>query len=91
MAEESHNISCELIDLRTVLPWDKETVIKSVMKTGVCNLLVCDFVIMPYLCLFKADVLFHMKQQGHVGLLLVWHLFFVVNENIRIFFCGNMR
>lgn len=27
-------ISCELIDLRTLLPWDKETVVKSVMKTG---------------------------------------------------------
>ena len=27
-------ISCELIDLQSVLPWDRETVMKSVMKTG---------------------------------------------------------
>lgn len=34
MAEKELNISCEIIDLRTVYPWDKETVLKSVMKTG---------------------------------------------------------
>ena len=27
-------ISCEIIDLRTILPWDIETVVNSVMKTG---------------------------------------------------------
>lgn len=27
-------ISCELIDLKTLLPWDKETVEASVSKTG---------------------------------------------------------
>lgn len=27
-------ISCELIDLKTLLPWDKETVEASVKKTG---------------------------------------------------------
>ena len=35
MAEEA-GISCEIIDLRTILPWDKETVIESVKKTGRC-------------------------------------------------------
>ena len=35
MAEEA-GISVELIDLRTVLPWDQETVIHSVKKTGKC-------------------------------------------------------
>lgn len=34
MANEKLNISCELIDLQTLLPWDKETVINSVKKTG---------------------------------------------------------
>ena len=29
-------ISCEVIDLRTILPWDQETVIKSIKKTGRC-------------------------------------------------------
>jgi 2-oxoisovalerate dehydrogenase E1 component beta subunit len=33
-AEEDLGISCELIDLRTVYPWDKETVFASVRKTG---------------------------------------------------------
>lgn len=27
-------VTCELIDLRTILPWDAETVVKSVNKTG---------------------------------------------------------
>ena len=35
LAEEK-GISCEIIDLRTILPWDEETVIKSVKKTGRC-------------------------------------------------------
>ncbi|ELT94594.1 hypothetical protein CAPTEDRAFT_225843 [Capitella teleta] len=34
MAQEKLNVSCELIDLRTILPWDLETVAKSVVKTG---------------------------------------------------------
>ncbi|XP_002154798.3 2-oxoisovalerate dehydrogenase subunit beta, mitochondrial isoform X1 [Hydra vulgaris] len=34
MAKEKHGISCEVIDLRTILPWDEETIIKSVSKTG---------------------------------------------------------
>jgi len=28
--------SCEIIDLRTILPWDQETVINSIKKTGRC-------------------------------------------------------
>ncbi|KAI9295597.1 hypothetical protein K502DRAFT_324262 [Neoconidiobolus thromboides FSU 785] len=35
MAEEKHpGLSCELIDLRTIFPWDVETIVKSVNKTG---------------------------------------------------------
>ena len=34
MAEKELGISCEVIDLRTVNPWDRETVIQSVNKTG---------------------------------------------------------
>ena len=33
---EGLGISCELIDLRTIYPWDKETIINSVQKTGRC-------------------------------------------------------
>ena len=33
-AEKDFGASIELIDLRTVYPWDKETVLKSVRKTG---------------------------------------------------------
>lgn len=35
-AEEDLGVSVELIDLRTVYPWDKETVLESVRKTGRC-------------------------------------------------------
>ena len=35
LAKEA-GISVELIDLRTILPWDEETVIQSVKKTGKC-------------------------------------------------------
>jgi len=31
---EKLGISCEVIDLRTLLPWDEETVLRSVSKTG---------------------------------------------------------
>lgn len=33
---EDDGISVEVIDLRTILPWDEETVVKSVKKTGKC-------------------------------------------------------
>ncbi|KAH8819010.1 pyruvate dehydrogenase E1 component beta subunit [Xylogone sp. PMI_703] len=35
-AEKDFGIKIELIDLRTVYPWDKECVLKSVRKTGRC-------------------------------------------------------
>lgn len=35
-AEKDFGISIELIDLRTVYPWDKECVLESVRKTGRC-------------------------------------------------------
>ena len=31
---EKDGVSCELIDLRSILPWDVETVAQSVLKTG---------------------------------------------------------
>lgn len=34
ICQESHKISCEVIDLRTLLPWDVTTVEASVNKTG---------------------------------------------------------
>ncbi|KAI1292295.1 2-oxoisovalerate dehydrogenase subunit beta, mitochondrial [Halotydeus destructor] len=34
MAQDQLNISCELIDLVTIVPWDQETIINSVNKTG---------------------------------------------------------
>ncbi|KAG5856895.1 hypothetical protein ANANG_G00012780 [Anguilla anguilla] len=34
MAQEKLGVSCEVIDLQTILPWDAETICKSVVKTG---------------------------------------------------------
>lgn len=34
MARDKLGVSCELIDLRTILPWDEEMVCNSVLKTG---------------------------------------------------------
>ena len=34
LAKDRYGIECELIDLQTILPWDKDTVEKSVLKTG---------------------------------------------------------
>jgi len=31
---EKDSVSCEIIDLRTILPWDQETIVNSVNKTG---------------------------------------------------------
>lgn len=36
MAEEKLGVSCEIIDLRTIVPWDQKTVCESVIKTGRC-------------------------------------------------------
>ena len=33
-AEKDFGVTCELIDLRTIYPWDRETVLDSVRKTG---------------------------------------------------------
>lgn len=33
---EKEGVSCELIDLQTILPWDRETIFNSVCKTGRC-------------------------------------------------------
>ena len=33
---EKEGISVEIIDLRTISPWDEETVLNSVKKTGRC-------------------------------------------------------
>ncbi|XP_076307780.1 2-oxoisovalerate dehydrogenase subunit beta, mitochondrial-like isoform X2 [Tachypleus tridentatus] len=34
LAQDKLNVSCELIDLVSILPWDKDTIAKSVKKTG---------------------------------------------------------
>ena len=36
MAQEKLGVSCEVIDMVSILPWDTETVYESVKKTGKC-------------------------------------------------------
>mmetsp|Transcript_2199 Transcript_2199/g.3239 ORF Transcript_2199/g.3239 Transcript_2199/m.3239 type:complete len:412 (-) Transcript_2199:156-1391(-) len=52
-------ISCELIDLRTLLPWDSETIIRSVKKTG--KLIVSHEA--PITCGFGAEVAATLQQE----------------------------
>jgi 2-oxoisovalerate dehydrogenase E1 component beta subunit len=53
MAEKEMGVSCEIIDLRTIQPWDKQTVINSVKKTG--KLIVSHEA--PKTCGFAAEVI----------------------------------
>lgn len=34
LAKKEHDVNCEVIDLVSILPWDKETICNSVKKTG---------------------------------------------------------
>eukprot|EP00970_Alexandrium_tamarense_P004694 scaffold779_cov205-Alexandrium_tamarense.AAC.33 len=52
-------ISCELIDLRTILPWDSECIIQSVQKTG--KLIVSHEA--PITCGFGAEVVATLQQE----------------------------
>ena len=36
LAQEKLGVSCEVIDVVTILPWDRETIFESVKKTGRC-------------------------------------------------------
>jgi len=36
MAKKQDNISCEVIDMVSLAPWDQETIVNSVLKTGRC-------------------------------------------------------
>ena len=36
LAQEKLGVSCEVVDVVTILPWDRETIFESVRKTGRC-------------------------------------------------------
>jgi len=57
-AKETHQISCEIIDLRTLLPFDSNTIINSVNKTGRC--LISHEA--PRTCGFAAELISHIQQ-----------------------------
>ncbi|KRX90285.1 2-oxoisovalerate dehydrogenase subunit beta, mitochondrial [Trichinella pseudospiralis] len=59
MAKEMLNISCELIDLRTIIPWDENTVYESVKKTG--RLLVAHEA--PYTMGFGAEIAASVQEE----------------------------
>jgi 2-oxoisovalerate dehydrogenase E1 component beta subunit len=58
MARDEYGISCELIDLQTILPWDYDTVAQSVLKTG--KLVVSHEA--PVTCGFGAEVVAKMQE-----------------------------
>ncbi|XP_061427136.1 2-oxoisovalerate dehydrogenase subunit beta, mitochondrial [Lethenteron reissneri] len=59
LAQEKLGVSCELIDLQTILPWDMVTVCKSVVKTG--RLLVAHEA--PYTSGFAAEIATTVQEQ----------------------------
>lgn len=64
MANKEAGIQCELIDLQTILPWDTETVVKSVQKTG--KLVVSHEA--PLTCGFGAEVAATLQEQCFLSL-----------------------
>ena len=64
MALTDHGISCELIDLRTILPWDADCVLESVAKTG--KLVVSHEA--PITCGFGAEVVATIQEQSFLSL-----------------------
>lgn len=64
MAQGLHGINCELIDLQTILPWDFETVVKSVQKTG--KLIVSHEA--PLTCGFGAEVAATLQEHCFLSL-----------------------
>lgn len=59
LAKEQDGIDCELIDLQTILPWDIETVERSVQKTG--KLVVSHEA--PVTCGFGAEVVATVQER----------------------------
>ena len=41
MAQEKLGVSCEVIDLKTILPWDTETVCKVGIENWIVHVAVC--------------------------------------------------
>ena len=64
MAQSVSGISCELIDLQTILPWDVETVVQSVQKTG--KLVVSHEA--PLTCGFGAEVVATLQEHCFLSL-----------------------
>ena len=64
MAREKHGISCELIDLQTIVPWDADCVERSVSKTG--KLVVSHEA--PITCGFGAEVVAKMQDRCFLSL-----------------------
>lgn len=59
-AQEELGISAELIDLQTLLPWDKDAVINSVKKTG--KLLISHEA--PRTCGFSAEISAEIQEKA---------------------------
>mmetsp|Transcript_65275 Transcript_65275/g.96540 ORF Transcript_65275/g.96540 Transcript_65275/m.96540 type:complete len:420 (+) Transcript_65275:166-1425(+) len=64
LAFDQFGIECELIDLRTLLPWDTETVVESVNKTG--KLVVSHEA--PITCGFGAEVVSRVQEECFLSL-----------------------
>jgi 2-oxoisovalerate dehydrogenase E1 component beta subunit len=64
MAKSQAGINCELIDLQTILPWDINTIVESVQKTG--KLVVSHEA--PLTCGFGAEVVATLQEHCFLSL-----------------------
>jgi len=65
IAESKHGISVEVIDLRSLLPWDKDTVLESLEKTG--RLIVVHEA--PRTLGFASEIISYVTEKGFFNLL----------------------
>lgn len=59
LSKSGNNISCEIIDLQTILPWDRKTIVQSVKKTG--RLLIAHEA--PKTCGFSAEIAAEIQEE----------------------------
>jgi len=77
MAQDKLQVSCELIDLRTILPWDVETVAKVHTHTSLCSI--------------KLLIYFIIKTQSDTTSCFVITYYFTLHTSLCSVFCQQVN